>query len=314
MAKILVTGGAGFIASHVVDAYVAAGHQVVVVDNLAHGRQANVNPAATFYQLDIRQTSELDRLFADQRFDYLCHHAALISVRDSLDRPQEYIEVNVAASVGLLELARRYGVRKVLFASSGGAAYGEGRGQPRFREDRLPGPLDPYGTSKVAFEYYLNVYRHNFGLDYVALRYANAYGPRQDPFGEGGVVAIFAQRILAGQPCTINGDGSKVRDFVYAGDIARANLVGLTRGSGIYNIGTGVPTSVSDIFTGIRAAVPNYKLPPVYGPDKPGEVWVSCLDASLARERLNWAAEVSLQDGLGRTVAYFQEQAEYNRS
>jgi UDP-glucose 4-epimerase len=305
MSRILVTGGAGFIASHVVDAFVSAGHHVTVVDNLSHGRRANLNPAVTFYELDIRQTAALDTLFADGHFEYLCHHAALISVRDSLVRPGEYVDVNIVASIGLLELARRHGVRKVLFASSGGAAYGEGAGSAPFREDRAPRPLDPYGASKVAFEYYLHVYRENFGLDYVVLRYANVYGPRQDPFGEGGVVAIFAQRILAGQPCTINGNGQKVRDFVYAGDVAAANLVALTHGTGIYNIGTGVPATIQSVFDGLQAAVPGYSLEPNYGPDKPGEVWASCLNSDLARAELGWQPAVYLTEGLHRTSAYF---------
>jgi UDP-glucose 4-epimerase len=305
MSNILVTGGAGFIASHVVDAFVAAGHYVTVVDNLSHGRRANLNPAATFCELDIRQTEALNALFADGHFEYVCHHAALISVRDSLVQPAEYVDVNIVAGIGLLELARRHGVRKVLFASSGGAAYGEGRGGPPFREDRAPHPLDPYGASKVAFEYYLHVYRENFGLDYAALRYANVYGPRQDPFGEGGVVAIFAQHILAGQRCTINGNGQKVRDFVYAGDVAAANLLALTHGSGIYNIGTGVPATVQSVFDGLRAAVPGYNLEPIYDPDKPGEVWVSCLNYDLAHVELGWQPAVTLAEGLRRTSAYF---------
>lgn len=307
MSKVLVTGGAGFIASHVVDAFVAAGHNVTVVDNLSHGRPANLNPAARLYPLDIRQTAEMADLFTREHFEYVSHHAALISVRDSLDKPLEYVDVNIAASVALLDLARRHGVRKFLFASSGGAAYGEGADRPPFEESRPPQPLDPYGASKVAFEYYLHVYRQNFGLDYVALRYANAYGPRQDPFGEGGVVAIFSQRMLAGQVCRINGNGAKVRDFVYAGDLARANLLALSCGSGIYNIGAGVPITIQTVFDDIKASVPGYSLEPVYGPDKPGEVWVSCLNSDLARSDLGWQPEVPFREGVARTVAYFHD-------
>ncbi len=307
MSTILVTGGAGFIASHVVDAFVAAGHAVTVVDNLSHGRESNVNPAAQLCRIDIRQAAELAELFAAERFDYVSHHAALISVRDSLEQPRNYVDVNIAASVSLLDLARRHGVRKFIFASSGGAAYGEGIGQPPFEESRPPQPLDPYGASKVAFEYYLHVYRQNFGLDYVALRYANAYGPRQDPFGEGGVVAIFSQRMLAGQVCQINGNGTKVRDFVYAGDLARANLLALSRGSGIYNIGAGVPITIQTVFDDIKAAVPGYALDPIYGSDKPGEVWVSCLNSDHARADLGWQPEVPFREGVAHTVAYFRD-------
>jgi UDP-glucose 4-epimerase len=231
-------------------------------------------------------------------------------VRESLQIPREYAEVNILAGISLLELARRHGVRKVVYAATGGAAYGEGRGLAPFREDRAPAPLDPYGVSKVAFEFYLQAYKHNFGLDYVTLRYANVYGPRQDPFGEGGVVAIFAQRMATGQPCVINGDGSKVRDFVYVEDVARANLLALTRGGSIVNIGTGVGTDINTIFRELKAASPGYHLDPVYGPDKPGEAWVSCLDASLARDMLGWEPVMSLKEGLVRTVAYFRQNQE----
>ena len=273
MSRVLVTGGAGFIGSHVVDALLAAGHTVFVVDNLVHGRAENVAPCASLLQADLRDAGALEDVFERSRPEYICHLAALVSVRESLERPGEYAEVNVLAGINLLEMARRYGVRKVIYAYTGGALYGEGRGQAPFREDRSPAPLDAYGASKLAFEYYLQVYRHNFGLDYVSLRYANVYGPRQDPFGEGGVVAIFAQRIVSGQPCTINGNGEKVRDFVYAGDVAQANLRALDRGSGVYNIATGVPTDINTVFRELKAAAPGYDLEPSYGPDKPGEVW-----------------------------------------
>jgi UDP-glucose 4-epimerase len=306
MSKILVTGGAGFIGSHIVDSFVAAEHDVVVVDNLCHGRREHVHPAATFYQLDIRQMDELEQIFAAERPEYVCHQAALANVRESLEIPLEYAAVNVLAGIGLLELARQYGVCKVIYASSGGAGYGEGRGAPPFHEDWPVHPVDPYGVSKIAFEYYLYAYQQNYGLDYIVLRYANVYGPRQDPLGEAGVVAIFAGRMAAGQPCIINGDGTKVRDFVYVEDVARANLLALTRGSGLVNVGTGVATDINTIYRELRAASPGYDLDPLYGPDKPGEVWVSCLDVDLAREMLSWAPAVSLSEGLARTAAYFR--------
>jgi UDP-glucose 4-epimerase len=306
MSSILVTGGAGFIGSHVVDACVAAGHRVVVIDNLVHGRRENLHPAAVFYQVDLRDANALAAVFAAEHPDFISHHAALVSVRESLEIPAEYAAVNIVGGINLLDQARRHGVRKVVYACTGGAAYGEGRGQPPFTEDHVVGPLDPYGTSKVAFEFYLHVYRQNFNIDYVSLRYANVYGPRQDPFGEGGVVAIFAQRMAAGQPCTINGSGEKVRDFVYAGDVARANLLALTRGTGICNIGTGVPTTINRVYEELRAANAPYRLEPIHGPDKPGEVEVSCLNADRAREMLGWTPAVSLSDGLANTAAYFR--------
>jgi UDP-glucose 4-epimerase len=306
MSRILVTGGAGFIASHVVDAFVAAGHAVSVVDNLTHGRRENLNPAAQFYQADLRDAAALESIFREVRPEYISHHAALVSVRQSLDAPAEYAQVNILGGINLLEMARRYETRKIVYACTGGAAYGEGQGLPPFTEDYPPGPLDPYGTSKVAFEYYLKPYQRNFGLDYVSLRYANVYGPRQDPFGEGGVVAIFAQRMIAGQPCTINGNGAKLRDFVYAGDVAQANLLALTRGRGTYNIGSGAATDIQTIFCELRAACPGYNLDPVYAPDKPGEVFASRLDAGKARAELGWTPQTPLAAGLRATLDYFR--------
>jgi UDP-glucose 4-epimerase len=306
MSTILVTGGAGFIGSHVVDAFVAAGHSVSVVDSLAHGRRENLNPAAEFYQADLRDAAALDAIFREVQPEYISHQAALVSVRESLDAPAEYAAVNILGGINVLEMARRYGVRKIIYACTGGAAYGEGQGLPPFTEDYPPGPLDPYGTSKVALEYYLRPYYRNFGLDYVSLRYPNVYGPRQDPFGEGGVVAIFAQRMISGQPCTIYGNGTKQRDFVYAGDVAHANLLALSHGRGIYNLGSGVATDIQAIFCELRAACPGYALDPLYGPDKPGEVWVSRLDASKIRAELGWAPRVSLAEGLAATLDYFR--------
>jgi UDP-glucose 4-epimerase len=307
MSRILVTGGAGFIGSHVMDALVAAGNEVFVLDNLVHGRLANLNSGATFYQVDLRDAAALEDVFVRARPEYISHFAALVSVRESLEMPAEYAAVNILGGINLLEMARRYGVHKFVYANTGGALYGEGRGLAPFCEDRPPAPLDAYGTSKLAFEYYLQVYRHNFGLDSVSLRCANVYGPRQDPFGEGGVVAIFSQRIISGRPCTINGSGDKVRDFVYAGDVARANLLALERGSGVYNIGTGVPTDINTVFHALKAAAPGYDLAPVYGPDRPGEVWASCLNADLAAQELGWKPSVPLAEGLARTLAYFRD-------
>ena len=310
MSTILVTGGAGFIGSHVVDAYIAAGHRVAVVDNLSHGRRENVHPAAAFYQVDLRDGAALERVFAAERPEFISHQAALASVRESLVIPEEYAQVNIVAGIGLLELVRKYGVRKVIYASSGGAGYGEGRGQPPFREDWPVHPVDPYGVSKIAFEFYLYSYQCNYGLDHIVLRYANVYGPRQDPHGEAGVVAIFAGRMAAGQPCIINGNGAKVRDFVYVADIAAANVLALAAGGGIVNIGSAVPTTIQAIFDGLRAASPGYALVPIYGPDKPGEVWASCLDSRLAAEMLGWAPAVSLREGLAATAAYFRGEIE----
>jgi UDP-glucose 4-epimerase len=309
MGKVLVTGGAGFIGSHVVEALLGAGHQVVVLDNLSHGSAGRIPDGVRLYEADIRDRERVLEIFGSELPDYVSHHAALISVREALERPQEYAEVNIVGSLNLLDAARRYGVIKFIYASSGGAAYGEGRGMPPFTEDTPAAPLDPYGASKVAFEYYLKIYYHNYGLPFTCLRYANVYGPRQDPNGEGGVVAIFSQRMAIGVPCAINGDGSKTRDFVYAADVAQANLLALQGGVGVYNIGTGVPTSILGLFRALRDVSPGYQIEPLMGPNKPGEVFVSCLAAARAADGLRWRPTTSLVDGLAQTAAYFRSQA-----
>ncbi len=303
--RILVTGGAGFIGSHIVDAFVAAGHQVAVVDNLNTGKLANLNPAASFFQVDIRDAAGLDRVFAQVQPEVISHQAALADVRGSLREPDTYAEVNIIGSIRLLEAARQHGVRKIVYASTGGAVYGEPEYVP-VREEHAINPLDPYGASKHTVEHYLFIYKHNYGLDYASLRYPNVYGPRQDPHGEAGVVAIFTGKMLAGEPCTINGDGTQQRDFVYVGDIARANLLAATTGSGIYNIGSGVGTDVNAIFDGLKQAA-GYTQDALYGPAKLGEVFKIYLDAAKARAELGWESTVSVVDGLRRTVEYFQQ-------
>lgn len=303
--RILVTGGAGFIGSHIVDAFVNAGHQVAVVDNLNTGKLANLNPAASFFQVDIRDAAGLARVFEQVRPEVISHQAALADVRGSLREPDLYAEVNIIGSIRLLEAARQHGVRKILYASTGGAVYGEPEYVP-VREDHAINPLDPYGASKHTVEHYLFLYRHNYGLDYASLRYPNVYGPRQDPYGEAGVVAIFTGKMLAGQPCTINGDGTQQRDFVFVGDVARANLLAASNGSGIYNIGSGVGTDVNAVFAGLKQAS-GYAQDALYGPAKLGEVYKIYLDASKARAELGWEATVSVADGLRRTVEYFQQ-------
>lgn len=302
--RTLVTGGAGFIGSHVVDALVAAGHQVAVIDNLATGKRSNLNPWASFYQVDIRDAEALRPVFEQERPEAMVHQAALADVRQSLIAPALYAEVNIIGSLNLLELARHYGVRKVVYACTGGAVYGEPQFLP-VTESHPVNPLDPYGASKHAVEHYLYLYRHNYGLDFVSLRYANVYGPRQDPLGEAGVVAIFTSRMLAGQPCTINGDGEQQRDFTYVGDIARANLLALERGSGIYNIGSGIGTDINTIFALLSQAT-GYAQPARYGPAKLGEVRRTYLEASRARAELGWQAQVTVREGLQKTVAHFQ--------
>ncbi len=304
--RILVTGGAGFIGSHITDVMVAAGHDVIVVDNLSTGKRANLNPQiAAFYQLDLLDEAALQRVFAEHRPHAVSHQAALVNVRESVVEPVRYATVNVIGSINLLEAARRHGCQRIVYASTGGACYGEPQFLP-VTEDHPINPLDPYGASKHAVEHYLYLYQHNYGLDYTVLRYPNVYGPRQDPLGEAGVIAIFTGAMLAGRGVTINGDGEQVRDFVYVGDIARGNLLALQApGSGIYNLGSGVGSSVNAVFAELKAAT-GYSLPPHYGPPKLGEVQRTYLDASLARQALGWEPLVSLRDGLRLTADSFR--------
>jgi UDP-glucose 4-epimerase len=305
MSKILVTGGAGFIGSHIVDAFVNAGHDVVVVDDLSTGKRGNVNAKAAFYQVDIRRREALDEVFAAERPQVICHQAALANVRASLEDPITYAAVNVLGSITLLEMARKYACQRFLYASTGGAAYGEPESLP-VTESHPVNPLDPYGSSKHAVEHYLFLYRHNYGLPYVILRYPNVYGPRQDPLGEAGVIAIFTGLLLQGKQPTINGSGKQERDFVYVGDIARANLLALECGQGIYNIGSGIPTDVNTIFAELKAAT-GYPGEAKYGAAKQGEVLRIYLDASRAKAELGWTPQVSLKEGLMRTVEFFRK-------
>jgi UDP-glucose 4-epimerase len=289
----------------VVDAYVAAGHQVVVVDDLSSGSRANLNPAATFYELDVRQP-ELRDVFAAERPEVVNHHAAQIDVRRSVTEPGFDADVNVLGSINLLECARAVGVRKVIYISSGGAIYGEPERLP-CDEDHPVAPLSPYGVSKYTVEQYLPIYQVTYGLDTTILRYANVYGPRQDPHGEAGVVAIFSGRMLAGDVPTVNGSGEQARDFVYVADCARANLRALDRGSGrAYNLGTGAATSINEL-AALLAEAADYPGPVVHGPAKAGEVFRITLEATRAREELGWEPEVDLAEGLERTVEYFRE-------
>lgn len=304
--RILVTGGAGFIGSHVTDVMIAAGHEVIVVDNLSTGKRANLNSqVSAFHEIDLLDEVGLQRVFAEHRPHAVSHQAALANVRESLIEPGRYAAVNVLGSINLLEAARRHGCQRIIYASTGGACYGEPLFLP-VTEDHQINPLDPYGASKHAVEHYLYLYHHNYGLDYTVLRYPNVYGPRQDPLGEAGVIAIFTGAMLAGRGVTINGSGEQVRDFVYVGDIARGNLLALeTPGSGIYNLGSGVGSSVNTVFAELKSAT-GYALAPHYGPAKLGEVSRTYLDASKARRDLGWEPQVSLRDGLRLTADSFR--------
>ncbi len=303
--KIMVTGGAGFIGSHVVDLYLDHGHDVVVVDDLSTGRRSNLNPAARFYEIDIRSPKMLE-VFEKERPDIINHHAAQMDVRRSVEEPLFDADVNILGSLKLIELAKDFKVRRFIYISTGGAVYGEPEYLPCDEEHPIK-PICQYGASKHTVEHYLYMYEVNYGLPYTVLRYPNVYGPRQDPHGEAGVVAIFTGQMLAGEPVTINGDGEQQRDFVYVGDCADANLLALEieAGSGIYNLGCGRGNTVNDIFEELKA-ITGYGRDAVYGPAKLGETRRIFLDAEKARRELNWAPKIGLRQGLTNTVEYFQ--------
>lgn len=303
--KILVTGGAGFIGSNIVDAYVERGHEVHVLDDLSTGQRRNLNARATLHELDIAKP-EAARLVEAIKPDVLSHHAAQMDVRHSVADPAFDARVNIIGFINLLEGAKNAGVRKVIFASSGGAVYGEQNVFPAGEEHRTE-PASPYGVSKRAGELYLSYYHQAFGLPYIALRYANIYGPRQSAKGEAGVVAIFLSLLLAGKNPVINGDGRQTRDYVYVGDVVAANVAALESSFvGPINIGTGVETDVVQIFQSLRDAVGS-SIDARHGPAKPGEQRRSCLDARRAVEVLGWRPQMALAEGLRRTAAYYRE-------
>jgi UDP-glucose 4-epimerase len=277
------------------------------VDDLSTGRKENVDSRARLYALDIRD-AELERVFEAERPDVVNHHAAKASVRESMVSPILYADVNVLGSLNLLDLSRKYEVHKFIYVSTGGAVYGEPQYLPA-DESHPVCPLDPYGASKAAFEHYLPLYHTHYGVSFTVLRYANVYGPRQDPLGEAGVVAIFTGQMLRGEQAVINGSGEQERDFVYVGDVADANILALDRGEGdIYNIGTGVGTSINEIFAQLKA-VTDYQKPAVHGPAKAGEVFKVYLNADKAASELGWTPHSGLEKGLRLTVDYFRTQA-----
>lgn len=303
--RVLVTGGAGFIGSQIADAHVARGDDVVIVDSLVGGRREFIPHRARFYQADIRDPA-LREIFARERPELVNHHAAQASVSASVADPAFDADVNVVGTLKLLELCRVSGVEHVVFASTGGALYGD--------PDRLPAdedtpirPLSPYGCSKHAAEGYVALYARLYGLRGCCLRYANVYGPRQDPHGEAGVVAIFTHALLAGQTATIHGDGEQTRDFVFVDDVVRASMLAAERRTeGAFNIGTGQATNVNTLYQKLAAAV-GTSAAPRYGPPRPGDVRHITLAAGAAQRHLGWAPQVSLDAGLRATVEWFRQ-------
>jgi UDP-glucose 4-epimerase len=304
--KALVTGGAGFIGSHVVDALLAAGWDVCVVDDLSRGQRAQVAAAARLHVVDVRSAA-LHDVVGSEKPEVVLHQAAQIDVRRSISEPLLDTEINVVGTVNLLQACVAAGVRRVVFASSGGAIYGDTSVIPT-PETHPALPASLYGAAKLCGEAYGGVYASLYGLEFCALRYANVYGPRQDPHGEAGVVAIFARKLLGGEAPVINGDGTQTRDYVYVGDVVAANVAAATADAsalGAYNIATGRETDVNQLFAMLRGAC-GVSVEAAHGAGKPGEQRRSCLDASLAAARLGWRPQVSLEDGLRRTVDFFR--------
>jgi UDP-glucose 4-epimerase len=308
--RIIVTGGAGFIGSHIVDAYLGAGHDVLVLDSLwehGGGRRVNVPERANFVHMDIRDQSVM-RIFQEFKPEIVSHHAAQHSVAISSRDPKLDADVNVMGMLNVLDASVKTGVKKVIFASSG-ATYGT--------PDRLPmseltpqRPESPYGITKMVTEHYLRFYKNERGLDFTALRYGNVYGPRQDPHGEAGVVAIFCGRMLEGKPCTIYGDGKQTRDYVFVADVARANIAAANgNANGAINIGTGLETSVNELYHTL-GTVGDVTRAPEYGPARPGEQSRSVISPARAGELLNWRPQVELANGLDQTFTYFKEHKE----
>ncbi len=305
--KILVTGGAGFIGSHTVDALVAAGkHQVSIIDNLTAGKRDQVNRAARFHEIDLRDADAVRRVIEAETPEIIVHLAAQMDVRRSVADPPYDAQVNIVGFLNLIESARQHGLRRVIFSSTGGAIYGEQEEFPA-PEDHPLHPVSPYGVAKLATEAYLFFYKVQYGIDYTALRYGNVYGPRQDPHGEAGVVAIFCGRMLEGKPCTIYGDGKQTRDYIFVGDVVRANVAAAsTNVSGAINIGTGIETNVNDLYHTL-GTVADVTRAPEYAPARPGEQSRSVISPARAAQLLNWRQQVELAKGLDETFSYFKE-------
>jgi UDP-glucose 4-epimerase len=304
--RILITGGAGFIGSHTVDALVAAkAYDLAVLDDLSSGKRERLDPSVRFHHADIRNADEVRLIMDRERPEVLMHLAAQIDVRKSVAEPAFDAEVNISGFLNLMEAGREKGLKRVIFASTGGAIYGEQENFPCDEQHRCR-PVSPYGVAKLSTEAYLFFYKMQYGIDYAALRYSNVYGPRQDPHGEAGVVAIFCGRILGKRPCTIYGDGEQTRDYVYVGDVALANLAALrTPASGAFNIGTGVETTVKQLF-GSLAKIGATDEPPTFAAVRPGEQRRSVISPARAAAELGWQPKVTLEDGLKRTFESFK--------
>jgi len=302
--KILVTGGAGFIASHIVDAFIEEGHQVAILDDLSTGYERNINPKAKFVKANICDKN-ISELFEKEMFDAVNHHAAQMDVRRSVADPAFDANTNIIGTINLLQNCIKTNVKKFMFASTGGAVYGDQQYFPA-DENHPTFPLSPYGISKLAVEKYLHFYNVQYKLKYTILRYANIYGPRQNPFGEAGVVAIFSTRFLKGEEAKINGSGEQTRDYVFVGDVVKANLLTLNDGANdIYNIGTGKETDVNELFKMLNKIVGKGQ-EDKHGPPAPGEQMRSVITSDKIFKKFNWRPSTPLNEGLKKTVEYFR--------
>ncbi len=308
--KILVTGGAGFIASQISDAFINEGHEVFIIDNLSTGFEKNINPKANFIKADICDKN-LSQLFEREKFDVVNHHAAQMDVRRSVADPAFDANTNIIGTINLLQNCENTGVNKFMFASTGGAVYGE---QDYFPADEKhpTSPLSPYGISKLAVEKYLYFYNAQYKLNYSILRYANIYGPRQNPFGEAGVIAIFTTKLLNGEQPIINGSGKQTRDYVFVGDVVKANLLALKdNNTDIYNVGTGLETNVNEIFNKLNSIIGKGQREK-HGPAAPGEQMRSVITSDKLFNKFNWRPDTSLQKGLEKTVQFFSKLKYYS--
>ena len=302
--KILITGGAGFIGSHVADLLIENNFDVSIVDNLSSGKLENINPKARFYKCDARD-SEIFKIIEIEKPQIVIHNAAQLSVRNSVDDPLNDASINIIGGLNVLEACRKIKVRKIIFASSGGVVYGEQQYFPA-DENHPTKPISPYGVAKLSFEKYLFYYNYIFGIKYICLRYANVYGPRQDPHGEAGVVAIFSKKLLNNEQPVINGDGKQTRDYVYVKDVAAANLSAIRNDFvGEINIGTGIETDVNNVFDILKKAAGKKDLKEVHGPAKTGEQERSVLSYKKAQTILGWEPKVKIKEGLTRTFEWF---------
>lgn len=308
--KILVTGGAGFIGSHIVDALIKKGCEVAIVDNLSTGQKENINPKAKFIEADLVDFEQIAKIIAKEKPEIIYHLAAQMDVRKSVADPIFDAKNNILAGYNLIKLANENKIKKFIFSSTGGATYGDTQNRPTMETEK-EWPLSPYGIAKLSIDKYLNYYNQVFGLKYISLRYANVYGPRQNPHGEAGVVAIFINKMLRKEEPTINGDGKQTRDYVFVKDVVKANILALEKidSIGIFNVGTGKETSVNELFAQINANFGN-KFKEIHGEAKPGEQKTSCLNFSKINKEFGWKPEYDLSSGIKETFKWFQKKYE----